>query len=319
MANLYLCGGGNPEGVRLALRVNRVHQFWENIYLLDDDASKHGKRVMEVELKGGFELLARANPGDQVVNLVARTTQKRKAAQERISAYGLAFATLIDPDVDTYGVTLGNGVTVYRQATLSALAQIGDHSVIFGGANAGHGSVVGPGCVMAPGAVINARVILGEGVYVGTNASILPDLTVGPWATVGANSSVIFPVPAHATVVGVPAELISGDDVALPVNLSSPVVVEADVLQTPILEVWREVLGKDEIGLDDKFFELGGDSQRALILRDRLQAATGQKISMVDVFRFPTVRSLSQHLSQPASLSAVAERAKMRRQRMVAH
>ncbi len=77
----------------------------------------------------------------------------------------------------------------------------------------GHGCHVGRGCVVAPGAVINARVQLGDGVYVGTNASIMPDLKVGPWATIGANSAVVQDVPAGATVMGVPAQILMQGDI----------------------------------------------------------------------------------------------------------
>ncbi len=49
---------------------------------------------------------------------------------------------------------------------------------------------------------------LGDGTYVGTNAAILPELTVGAWATVGACSAVITNVPAGATVMGVPSQVV---------------------------------------------------------------------------------------------------------------
>ncbi len=209
MITLYLCGAGNPEGVRLALTVNRAQNRWERIVILDDDPSKQRKLILGVEIAGPFSLLERADPtSTDVANLVARTTKGRQSALRKIETYGIPFATLIDPSVDTMGVEFGRNITVYRTAFLSANATLGEGTVVFAGALAGHGCQIGRGCVLAPGAVINARVELGEGVYVGTNASILPDLKIGPWATIGANSAVVQDVPSGATVMGVPAQVL---------------------------------------------------------------------------------------------------------------
>ncbi|HJV35314.1 hypothetical protein, partial [Geomonas sp.] len=62
MKTLYLCGAGNPEGVRLALSVNAVRQRWERLLILDDDPSKHGRSLLGVEVAGPFSLLEKADP-----------------------------------------------------------------------------------------------------------------------------------------------------------------------------------------------------------------------------------------------------------------
>jgi sugar O-acyltransferase (sialic acid O-acetyltransferase NeuD family) len=209
MTTLYLCGAGNPEGVRLALNINRAQSRWDRIIVLDDDPSKHGQSILGVEIPGPFTLLEKANPGSsEVSNMVARTTKGRQAALRKIEAYGLPFASLIDPGVDMMGVDVGKDITIYRGVLFCANATVDEGSVFFAGAIVGHGCRLGRCCIVAPGAVINARVELGDGVYIGTNASILPDLKIGPWATVGANSAVVQDVPAGATVMGVPAQLL---------------------------------------------------------------------------------------------------------------
>jgi len=209
MKTLYLCGAGNPEGVRLALTINRAQNRWERIIILDDDPSKHGQFILGVEIAASFTALEKVDPASsEVVNLVARTTRGRQSALRKIQAFGLPFAPLIDPDVDITWVEFGRDITVYRNASLCASAHVDEGSIVFGGAMVGHRCRLGRCCVVAPGAVINARVELGDGVYVGTNASILPDLKVGSWATIGSNSAVIQDVPAGATVMGVPAQLL---------------------------------------------------------------------------------------------------------------
>ncbi len=209
MKRLYLCGAGNPEGVRLALNINRLQNQWDEIILLDDDSVKQGQSILGVKIAGGFSMLAEAErSSSEVANLVARTTKKRQSALNKIQTFNIPFASLIDPDVDITGVDLGKDIIVYRGVIFCANAVVGEGSVIFAGAIIGHGCYIGRCCIIAPGAVINARVELGDGVYVGTNASILPDLKIGSWATIGANSAVVQDVPSEATVMGVPAQII---------------------------------------------------------------------------------------------------------------
>jgi serine O-acetyltransferase len=53
---------------------------------------------------------------------------------------------------------------------------------------------------------------LGRGVVVGAGAKILGPFVVGDGAKVGSNSVVVKPVPAGATVVGIPARLVESTD-----------------------------------------------------------------------------------------------------------
>jgi acetyltransferase-like isoleucine patch superfamily enzyme len=206
---LYLCGAGNPEAVRLALTINREQRRWERIVVLDDDPAKLGESILGLPIAGPFSVLEEADPTTaEVANLVARTTARRWSARQRIAEYGVPFATLIHPSVETFGTELARDLTVYRNATLGADCSLDEGSVILMGAIAGHGSRIGRCCIAAPNAVINARVELGDGVYVGTCATILPDVEVSAWATIGSCSSVLRHVSVGVTVMGVPAKTV---------------------------------------------------------------------------------------------------------------
>ena len=52
MKELFLCGAGNPEGVRLAIRINERERRWSRIVLLDDDRGKQG-RVLGIDRARG--------------------------------------------------------------------------------------------------------------------------------------------------------------------------------------------------------------------------------------------------------------------------
>ncbi|HKT01194.1 MAG TPA: AMP-binding protein, partial [Rugosimonospora sp.] len=62
---------------------------------------------------------------------------------------------------------------------------------------------------------------------------------------------------------------------------------------------WREVLGLDRLGVHDGFFELGGDSLRAVALVGALRA-DGYAVTTRDVFRHQTVAALAATLTAPA-------------------
>jgi hypothetical protein len=54
VSTLYLCGVGNAEGIRLAIRVNDAEQRWQQIVLLDDNPELHGSQKLGLEVKGCF-------------------------------------------------------------------------------------------------------------------------------------------------------------------------------------------------------------------------------------------------------------------------
>ncbi|MFI6499018.1 amino acid adenylation domain-containing protein [Nonomuraea typhae] len=70
-----------------------------------------------------------------------------------------------------------------------------------------------------------------------------------------------------------------------------------------IAGIWREVLGLPHIALDENFFDLGGHSLATAEVQARLGGPLGREVAIVELFRFPTVRSLAAHLDgrSPAS------------------
>jgi len=74
-----------------------------------------------------------------------------------------------------------------------------------------------------------------------------------------------------------------------------------------VAAVWAEVLQLEQVGQHDNFFDLGGHSLLLIrahrLLEDRLQAT----ISVVDLFKYPTVESLAQWIEQaPAGAASSA-------------
>ena len=58
------------------------------------------------------------------------------------------------------------------------------------------------------------------------------------------------------------------------------------------------MLGLEQVGLDDDFFALGGDSLIATRVSARLQSALSREVPVRYLFDAPTVGALADHLDQ---------------------
>lgn len=321
MSTLYLCAAGNPDGVRLALEVNDASQRWSRIVLLDDAPAKQGQEIMGVPVIGPFAALADHQAGDEAVNLVARSTKGRDGARAKIESFGLPLASLIHPNVNLNGSTIGHAVTIYEGCTISALSTVGENSVVFTQAVLGHGATLGAGAVLAPGAVVNARVRVGDRAYIGANATVLPDLSVGDDATVSACSAAVGDVPANCVALGVPAEIMGRPELVVPNNDALRAVAagnqatDTSAALDDIRSIFAEALGQSSIGSDTNFFEAGGNSKQAMELQGLLKHKLGIPITIVDIFRFPSPDLLVRHLFGAPNSPSLPTRAELRRRR----
>ncbi|GAA2500613.1 amino acid adenylation domain-containing protein [Streptomyces gobitricini] len=83
---------------------------------------------------------------------------------------------------------------------------------------------------------------------------------------------------------------------------------EARRLESRLAEVWCGVLGRDRVGRDENFFDLGGNSLLLVTAQTAVNRAFGTDVSVVDLFAHPTVRDLARHLSAAgAGAPAAAE------------
>jgi acyl carrier protein len=68
-------------------------------------------------------------------------------------------------------------------------------------------------------------------------------------------------------------------------------------LEREIVRIWQEVLQLEQVGIDDNFFDLGGNSLRLAMVHSRLQKMIGRSFSITDLFAHTTVRQLATALN----------------------
>jgi amino acid adenylation domain-containing protein len=80
-------------------------------------------------------------------------------------------------------------------------------------------------------------------------------------------------------------------------------------LERRIAAIWCEVLGIQSVGVADNFFDLGGHSMLVVRLHARLSAEVGGELTVVDIFRLPTVAALARQLTTADEPEAFADAA----------
>ncbi len=84
-----------------------------------------------------------------------------------------------------------------------------------------------------------------------------------------------------------------------------------------LTRIWQDVLHIDKIGIDDNFFDLGGNSLRLAEVNLKMRTVFETDIPLVEMFALPTVRTLAEYFTRPgdklAKLNKSHDRAKIRR------
>ncbi|MCP4699800.1 MAG: AMP-binding protein [Gammaproteobacteria bacterium] len=94
-------------------------------------------------------------------------------------------------------------------------------------------------------------------------------------------------------------------------------------IEQRIVKIWQDVLNLPEVGLYDNFFESGGHSLLLVQVQAQLQEQFGTLLSVVDLFKYPTIKSLADCFNQSQNEKSAAqrgyERAQVRNQASAGH
>ncbi|UCH95166.1 MAG: amino acid adenylation domain-containing protein [Candidatus Aminicenantes bacterium] len=79
-------------------------------------------------------------------------------------------------------------------------------------------------------------------------------------------------------------------------ELSTPYTAPGTRMEHILAGVWQELLGIETVGIDDDFFELGGDSLKAVSFAGRIHKKTNTEVPLAEFFDRPTIRQLAQFI-----------------------
>ena len=80
-----------------------------------------------------------------------------------------------------------------------------------------------------------------------------------------------------------------------------------------VMSVWQEVLKLERIGIHENFFDLGGHSLLLAQVRSKLAKHLDREVSILDLFKYPTIHTLSKFLGGEAELEAEAAKDRKRK------
>jgi amino acid adenylation domain-containing protein len=80
-----------------------------------------------------------------------------------------------------------------------------------------------------------------------------------------------------------------------------------------VAAAWQDALGVASVGMNDNFFDLGAHSLTVAEVQAKLQQTLGREISILDLFQYSTVSTLSRHLAGTQSHGKISDRAQRRR------
>lgn len=135
-------------------------------------------------------------------------------------------------------------------------------------------------------------------------ASVLPDYML-PSHFVALNS---FPLTANGKI----DRHALPDPATVEEKSGAPVELPRNELENAIAQAWKDALGVKHVGLEHNFFDLGAHSLMVAEVHMQLQQSLGREISLVDLFQFPTVRTLAAHLNGQDTTPQITTRAERR-------
>ena len=72
-------------------------------------------------------------------------------------------------------------------------------------------------------------------------------------------------------------------------------------VEATIAAIWQQLLRIDKVGIHDNFFDLGGHSLLIVKASYELSEALDQRVSVVELFQYPTIASLAEYFAKRSS------------------
>ncbi|UCH96001.1 MAG: polyketide synthase dehydratase domain-containing protein, partial [Candidatus Aminicenantes bacterium] len=86
-------------------------------------------------------------------------------------------------------------------------------------------------------------------------------------------------------------------------DISVQYIAPFNVTQEKLANIWQHLLGIEQVGIEDDFFELGGDSLKATAMISKIKQEFNTDISLREIFNSPQIKDLSKHLDVSAEFT----------------
>ena len=80
-------------------------------------------------------------------------------------------------------------------------------------------------------------------------------------------------------------------------DLDAPYVAPRTAVQRKLVEIWQGVLEVEKVGIQDNFFDLGGESFSAYRLMARISAEFGKELPLTAIFQTQTIDAMEQYIN----------------------
>jgi malonyl CoA-acyl carrier protein transacylase/acyl carrier protein len=80
-------------------------------------------------------------------------------------------------------------------------------------------------------------------------------------------------------------------------ELSTGYTAPQNKIQQVLVNIFKEFFSYEQVGIDDDFFELGGDSLKAITILNKIHKVLNVKILLAEIFKKNTIRKLSIYIS----------------------
>lgn len=184
----------------------------EVVGFLDDNASKHGIKVLGVPVLGGSDALQKVrDAGVSKLYCPVGNNAVRLRVNRQARALGLVTPNFVHRSAVVDSVLApGSGIYVFPGSVLMPFIDVRADVMISMGVKVAHHSTLEEGVFLSTGVSVGASMRLCERAYVGMSATLVTGkcVTVGAGAMIGAGAVVVSDVPADAVYAGVPAKMI---------------------------------------------------------------------------------------------------------------
>ncbi|MDJ0797465.1 MAG: SDR family oxidoreductase [Calothrix sp. MO_167.B12] len=99
-------------------------------------------------------------------------------------------------------------------------------------------------------------------------------------------------------------------------ELAVPLVKSQSDIEKRIAQIWQEVLELEEVGINDNFFDLGGNSLLLIRVHKNLSKILAIDLPVIKLFEHPTIATLAQHLQQDRGGKTAVKRYEKRKKSM---